>query len=69
MPTEPKPLFRPEALQPRLETFQPSPTAIAARPKLIRWAKLLGTPQAAAMKETELRRQRTREMVILSLNA
>ena len=55
MPTEPKPLFRPEALQPRLEAFQPSPTAIAARPKLIRWAKLLGTPQAAAMKETELR--------------
>ena len=55
MPTEPKPLFRPEALQPRLEAFQPSPYAIAARPKLIRWAKLLGTPQAAAMKETELR--------------
>jgi hypothetical protein len=55
MPADPKPLFRPEAVQPLLEAFEPPPTALAARAKLNRWATLLKTPQAAGMRETELR--------------
>jgi hypothetical protein len=55
MPTEPKPLFRPEALRSALAAFHVPPAAVAARPKLTRWAKLLATRQGAGMKETELR--------------
>ena len=55
MPVEAKPLFRPEALRTRLDNFQPPPAAVAARPKLSHWSKLLGSPQGAGMKETELR--------------
>jgi len=55
MPTDPKPLFRPEAIQPQLDAFEPPSTALAGRPKLKQWAKLLASPQAAAKKETELR--------------
>ncbi len=54
MPTEAKPLFRAEALRPRLATFAVSPTALAARPKLVNWAQLFASKQAEAMKETEL---------------
>ena len=54
MPSSAKPLFRPEALRPKLFTFTVPPTAAAARIKLGHWAKLLGTKKAEAMKETEL---------------
>ena len=49
-----KPLFRPEALRPRLAGFHMPAAAVAARPKLAHWAKLLGSKQADGMKETEL---------------
>lgn len=55
MAPERKPLFRPEALRPLLASFQLPPPAVAARPKVARWAALLKTPQAGGMKETELR--------------
>jgi hypothetical protein len=55
IPADPKPLFRPVAIQPRLESFEPPPAALAARPKLTQWAKLLASPQIAKKKETELR--------------
>jgi len=54
MPTQAKPLFRPEALRPRLKTFAVPPAAGAARPRLGHWAKLLGSTAAEEMKETEL---------------
>ena len=54
MPTIAKPLFRPEALRPKLSTFIVPPTAVAARPQLANWVKLLGSKKAEAMKETEL---------------
>ena len=54
MPTSAKPLFRPEALRPRLTTFTPPLAASGARGKLANWAKLLGSPQAQRLKETEL---------------
>src|SRR5215218_2718997 len=49
-----KPLFRPEALRPKLAAFTPSPAAVAGRAKLTGWVKLLASPKAAKMKETEL---------------
>jgi hypothetical protein len=54
MSTAAKPLFRPEALRPKLSVFTVPPAAAAARIKLAHWAKLLGAKQAEAMKETEL---------------
>ncbi|MGL6096852.1 MAG: hypothetical protein ACRC7O_13780 [Fimbriiglobus sp.] len=33
-----KPLFRPEAIRPKLKAFTPPPAAVAARPKLAAWA-------------------------------
>jgi type I restriction-modification system DNA methylase subunit len=54
MPTAAKPLFRPEALRPKLSAFTVPSAAAAARIKLTHWTKLLGSKQAEAMKETEL---------------
>lgn len=54
IPTEAKPLFRAEALRPRLATFAISPAAVAARAKLANWAQLLASKQTEGMKETEL---------------
>jgi len=54
MPTAAKPLFRSEALRPKLSAFTVPPAAAAARIKLAHWSKLLGTKKAEAMKETEL---------------
>jgi hypothetical protein len=54
MPTAAKPLFRPEALRPKLSAFTLPPAAAAARIKLAHWSKLLGTKKAEGMKETEL---------------
>ena len=53
MPPPAKPLFRPEALRPRLSAFA-GPASPAPRIKLTHWAKLLASKQAEAMKETEL---------------
>src|SRR5947209_6558099 len=54
MPADAKPLFRPEALRPKLAGFTLPPSAEVARPKLADWAALLGSPGADALKETEL---------------
>ncbi|HJT79252.1 MAG TPA: N-6 DNA methylase, partial [Gemmataceae bacterium] len=54
MPTAAKPLFRPEALRPKLAAFAVPPQAAATRTRLAGWAHLLGSRQAEAMKETEL---------------
>jgi hypothetical protein len=54
MPTADKPLFRSEALRPKLSAFRLSPESAAARTKLGHWTKLLGSKQANTMKETEL---------------
>jgi len=50
MPAAAKPLFRPEALRPKLSAFTVPPSAAAARIKLAQWTKLLATKQAEAMK-------------------
>ena len=54
MPADPKPLFRPDALRPKLSAFPLPASAHAARAKLKNWANLLATVPADAMKETEL---------------
>jgi hypothetical protein len=54
MPTAAKPLFRPEALRPRLAMFAAPASAEAARPQLTHWADLLASKKAEQMKETEL---------------
>ena len=54
MPALVKPLFRPEALRPKLAVFHPPPAAITGREKLPGWLKLLASPRAAKMKESEL---------------
>ncbi len=54
MPSPAKPLFRPEALRPRLTAFTVPPAAIEARAKLANWAKLLDSKQAQKLKESEL---------------
>lgn len=53
MPAEAKPLFRPDALRPKLRGFTLPPVA-EARKKLERWADLVHSESAAALKETEL---------------
>ena len=55
MPADPKPLFRPDAVRPRVKDFAPPATAVAGRGKLARWAGLLGSKAGGAKKETELR--------------
>src|SRR4051812_32215414 len=50
-----KPLFRPEAILPRLKTFVLPPGTDVARDKLAGWARLLATHPGQKMKETELR--------------
>jgi hypothetical protein len=55
MPAETKPLFRPEALRPRLAAFTLPPIASKARAKLTRWANLLASKAVDDLKETELR--------------
>ena len=54
MPTDPKPLFRPDALRPKLAVFTLPPAAAGARPKLGNWKSLLHSKAAEKMKETEL---------------
>jgi hypothetical protein len=54
MPTLAKPLFRSEALRPKVSGFVPPPSTAEERKRLANWARLLGSKQAEAMKETEL---------------
>ena len=54
MPALVKPLFRPEALRPKLAAFHPPPAAVAGRGKLAGWVKLLASAKAAKLKESEL---------------
>jgi hypothetical protein len=54
MPISARPLFRPEALRPKLAGFTMPAAAAAARSKLVQWAELLGAKSAEQMKETEL---------------
>lgn len=54
MPVSAKPLFRPEALRPRLKNFTISGTARKAQGKLADWARLFESGEADRMKETEL---------------
>jgi hypothetical protein len=54
MPAPVKLLFRAEALRPKLAAFHPPPIVIAGRTKFAGWTKLLASPNAAKMKESEL---------------
>src|SRR5262249_59394211 len=54
MPSEPKPLFRAEALRPRLAGFALPASLSEARKKLGQWAEMLATQNADHFKETEL---------------
>ncbi len=54
MPTEAKPLFRVEALRPRLHSFILPNEAALARSKVMKWAKLLKDEGSLRLKESEL---------------
>jgi hypothetical protein len=54
MPTEIKPLFRPDAVRPQLKGFVLPTLSESLHAKLANWSELLGSKQAEAMKETEL---------------
>jgi len=54
MPTDAKPLFRIDALRPKLTAFSLPTSAVQARPKLAQWTDLLASKAAEKMKETEL---------------
>ncbi len=49
-----KPLFRPQAIHPRVAAFAPSADAQAAREKLAHWSKLLLSAHGASLKEREI---------------
>ena len=53
MPITPKPLFRPDALRPKLAGFTLPAGAAAARAKIVQWAELFGTKQAEQMEAIE----------------
>lgn len=54
MPADVKPLFRPDALRPKLAEFTVPSAAVSARPKLAAWVKLLASDAGKKQKETEL---------------
>ena len=54
MPAAVKPLFRPETLARKLGPFRPSDAALAARPKLAKWADLVEGPGAFLWKRSGL---------------
>ncbi len=54
MPVESKPLFRPDVLRAHLTGFSLPERVAAARPALVRWAELLESGRASALKEQEL---------------
>ncbi len=54
MVTEIKPLFRPDAVRPKLKGFVVPTISESISHKLANWSNLLGSKQAEGMKETEL---------------
>ena len=54
MPTDIKPLFRPEAVRPNLASVTLPPAGSPGRVKLDQWAKLLASAAVDKQKETEL---------------
>jgi hypothetical protein len=54
MPITAKPLFRPEALRPKLAGFVVPAAALAARAKVVQWEEFLRSKDTAQSKETEL---------------
>lgn len=54
MPAEIKPLFRPNALRPKLNGYVSPAISESASANLTNWSSLLGSKQAEGMKETEL---------------
>ncbi|MGL4461189.1 MAG: hypothetical protein ACRDD1_20480 [Planctomycetia bacterium] len=54
MSTDAKPLFRPEAVRPKLKAYALPEAALEARPKLATWAELLASKEVERRKETEL---------------
>ncbi len=54
MATEIKPLFRPDALRPKLKSFLLPARCESASHAFTNWSNLLGSRQAEEMKETEL---------------
>ena len=54
MPADIKPLFRPEAVRPKVKAFTPPDAAVVGRSKLVEWAKFFATSKADKRKETEL---------------
>lgn len=53
MPTDAKPLFRPEAVRPKLRAFELP--ARADRGKIAKWAKVFAGSGKSKLKETEVR--------------
>ena len=53
MPTDAKPLFRPEAVRPKVRAFALPPHA--DRAKIAKWAKMFGGSAKTKFKETEVR--------------
>jgi len=65
MATEIKPLFRPDAIRPKLASFLlPAPCESASQ-KLTNWANLLSSKQAESMKETELLTDFIRDVIAI----
>jgi hypothetical protein len=54
LPTEAKPLFRPDALRPRLAEFVLPPRIQTWREKLDRWVELLRSGRADRLSESQL---------------
>jgi methylase of polypeptide subunit release factors len=54
MPLEATPLFRPEVIRPHVDGFDVPANAKSNRERLTAWLELLGSPEGAKRKETEL---------------
>ncbi len=54
MPSEARPLFRPDALRPKLAAFLLPARADDARDRIVRWAELLASGRADTLREREL---------------
>ena len=54
MPTERKPLFRPDVLHQHLASFALPDRGQVFRPKLAHWAELIGSGRADKLNEKEL---------------